>query len=73
MIKYVVDSLNKYEYGDILSVELVKENNKLFDYLFREEVIGDILNGDLFEAWNSDGFMDLLIYLDEDVYALDEE
>ena len=58
-IQYVVNELNRLEYGGKLTVELVKSNTKLFNYLFRKEVIDDIMDGVIGEAWNSDGFCEI--------------
>jgi hypothetical protein len=62
-IQYVVDTLNEFEYKGRLTVEMVKNNRELFEYLFRKDVINDIENGEVLEAWNSDCFCDLENYL----------
>lgn len=66
-IKSVVDFLNEYEFDgrNVLTVELVLNDKKLSKYLFRKDTISDILNGDILEVWNDDGFCDIFDYVNE--------
>ena len=66
-IKSVVDFLNEYEFDgrNVLTVELVLNDKKLSKYIFRRDTISDILNGDILEVWNGDGFCDIFDYVNE--------
>ena len=62
-IKYLVNELNRLEYKGKLTFEKVKADTALFEYLFRKEVINDVLNGEIEQAWNCDMFCEVPDYL----------
>lgn len=63
LIEDTVRELNELEYDGKLTVELVKSNKELFDYIFRKEVFNDIIDGDILYAWNDDCFCKIKDYL----------
>ena len=63
LIREVVNELNELEYDGKLSYELVVNNDKLFNYIFRREVISYLY--DIEECWNEDMFCDIKDIIEE--------
>ena len=63
-IETVVKELQSLEFDDRLTVEMVQNNQEIFNAIFNLDTIGGILAGDVFEVWNNDGFANLADLID---------
>lgn len=65
-IATVVEELQSLEFGDRLTVEMVLNNQEIFDAIFNVNTIGGLMTGDVCELWSNDMFEELTELIDVD-------